>query len=418
MTDHPRDEQFATVDECIAAFQNGEFLIIVDDEERENEGDLVIAGQYATPEKVNFMAMHARGLICVPISEDRLEALGLHAMVSEVDNTATHGTAFTVSVDAKQGVTTGTSAFDRAATIRTLIDPATRPSDLARPGHVFPIRARPGGALVRAGHTEAAVDMCRLSGLTPAAVVCEIMREDGKMARLPELIDLACRHNLKLLTIKEVIRYRSRTEKLVHRAAETVLPTPWGIFQFIAYENEINSKPYLALVMGDVTQPGTLARVHSSCVTGDVFHSYRCDCGAQLERALEIITEEERGVVLYIQQEGRDIGLINKIRAYEFQDHGKDTVEANTALGFPPDLRDYGLGAQILYDLGLRHIRLLTNNPQKIVGMEGHGLTVDERVPLVIPPRAENRRYLEAKQDKLGHLLELADLRAPGGEDE
>jgi 3,4-dihydroxy 2-butanone 4-phosphate synthase/GTP cyclohydrolase II len=395
---------FAGIEPAIEEIRRGRMVLVVDDEDRENEGDLVMAADMVTPEAVNFMARHGRGLICVPMTGERLDELKITMMVS--DNTAPLGTAFTVTVDARRGVTTGTSAYDRAVTIRTLVDPATRAEDLTRPGHILPLRAVPGGVLRRAGHTEAAVDLARLAGCSPAGVICEVLDDDGSMARLPQLTALASHHGLPLITIKDLIGYRSRKERLVRRVASTRLPTDFGEFTAIAYETTVESNMPLALVKGDVGgEEPVLVRMHSECLTSDVFQSRRCDCGVQLRRALEIIQAEGRGVLVYLRQEGRGIGLLNTMRAYELQDLGKDTVEANQALGFKADQRDYGIGAQVLVDLGARRLRLLTNNPRKRVGLEGYGLQVVERVPIEVPATPDNRRYLSTKRDKLGHLL-------------
>jgi 3,4-dihydroxy 2-butanone 4-phosphate synthase/GTP cyclohydrolase II len=399
-----------SVEQAIEEFRAGRCLIVVDDEDRENEGDLTVAAEFATPDVINFMAREGRGLICIAMTRERLHQLDLHPMTT--DHSALHGTAFTVSVDARYGTTTGISAYDRATTVRCLISPETRPEDLARPGHLFPLEAKDGGVLARAGQTEASVDLAKLAGLYPAAVICEIMAEDGTMARLPHLMAFAREHGLHIVTVESIINYRRQREQLVKRAATSTLPTRYGTFTVHAYESMVDTKPYLALVHGRIGPEPTLVRVHSSCLTGDVFHSFRCDCGDQLERALEMIVEAGAGVLLYIQQEGRGIGLINKIRAYELQEHGHDTVEANRLLGFPPDIRDYGIGAQILHDLGLRSIRLMTNNPGKVVGIEGMGIHVVERVPLEVPATDVNRRYLATKREKLGHLL------SPGREEE
>ncbi len=392
-----------SVEEALAAIARGEMVVVVDDENRENEGDLVMAASRVTPQAVNFMARHGRGLICVPLPAARLDELGLPPMVPAPEDHL--GTAFTISVDART-VTTGISAAERARTIRALCDPATRPEDLQRPVHIFPLRAKAGGVLRRPGHTEAAVDLARLAGLEPAGVICEIMNEDGTMARLPQLQQMAAQHGLCLVSIADLIRYRRRTELLVARVDEARLPTRFGVFRGIAYEEVLTHQTHVALVKGELDpEQAMLVRVHSECLTGDVFGSLRCDCGQQLELAMRAIEAEGRGVLLYLRQEGRGIGLANKFRAYALQDHGVDTVEANEILGFPPDPRDYGTGAQILADLGVRKMRLLTNNPRKYAGLEGYGLEIVERVPIEVPPNEVNRRYLSTKRDKLGHLI-------------
>jgi len=391
------------VDGALADLAAGKCVIVTDDGARENEGDLIVAAQLATPEILNLMMREARGLICVPITRQRADLLGLPPMVAR--NQEAHCTAFTVSVDARSGVTTGISAADRCRTVRVLADPAADAQDLVRPGHLFPLVASQGGVLQRAGHTEAAVDLCRLAGLAPVGVICEIINDDGTMARRPELEQFARQHALRLITVRSIIAYRHQHERLINRVVETVLPTRYGQFRAICYSSSIDERPYLALVFGEVDAEPTLVRVHSSCLTGDVFHSLRCDCGEQLELAMAMIQEAGKGVLLYIDQEGRGIGLANKLRAYALQDKGADTVEANEMLGFPADLRDYGIGAQILADLGLRQLRLLTNNPRKIVGLEGYGLEIVEAIPIRLPSNPHNARYLQTKREKLGHLL-------------
>jgi 3,4-dihydroxy 2-butanone 4-phosphate synthase / GTP cyclohydrolase II len=399
-----RKSPFAPIEDAIKAIRAGEMIIVVDDEDRENEGDLTIAAQRITADAINFMATHGRGLICVPMTEERLMELDLPQMVAK--NTAEFETAFTVTIEAKGVTSTGISAADRAATIQAAIDPRTRPSDLARPGHVFPLKARRGGVLVRAGQTEAAVDLARIAGLYPAGVICEIMNKDGSMARVPELTRFARRHKLLMITIADLIQYRMRTEALVKRAAAAALPTEFGEFRVIAYESLIDRETHVALVKGDIGDGrDVMVRVHSKCLTGDVFHSARCDCGPQLDAAMQRIADEGRGVLLYLNQEGRGIGLTNKIRAYELQDQGLDTVEANERLGFKADQRDYGIGVQILKDLGVRSMRLLSNNPRKLVGIEGYQLSVAEWLPLEIPPSDYTRTYLKTKKEKLGHKL-------------
>jgi 3,4-dihydroxy 2-butanone 4-phosphate synthase/GTP cyclohydrolase II len=399
-----RAKGLATIEEAIEEYRNGRFVVIIDDEDRENEGDLTIPAQFATPEAINFMARYGRGLICVPMTADRLDQLHVPMMVNH--NDSHFGTPFSVSVEARTGVTTGISAADRARTTQVLIDPNTRPNDLVMPGHVFPLRARDGGVLVRAGQTEATVDLCKLAGLYPAGVLCEIMNQDGTMSRLPQLKRFARRHNLKIISVTELIQYRMHKEKLVRRVAETKLPTGFGEWRCIAYKAITDPDEHVALVHGEVDgDDPVLVRVHSQCVTGDVFGSRRCDCGEQLHMAMQMIEEAGKGVVVYMRQEGRGIGLHNKIKAYGLQDGGMDTVEANEALGFPADRRDYGIGMQILVDLGLRKLRLLTNNPSKRAGLEGFGLEIVERVPLLATPNKHNLRYLETKRKKMGHLL-------------
>ncbi len=396
----------STIPEAIEDIKAGKFLIIVDDENRENEGDLAIAAEKITPETINFMTLHARGLICLPIIGKRLDELKIPLMVTE--NTSKFSTAFTISIEAKHGVGTGISAPDRAKTINVIINPDTKPDDLIRPGHMFPLWARDGGVLVRAGHTEAIVDLARQAGLYQAGVICEIMNKDGSMARLPQLEVISEKFGIKIVSIADLIAYRRRHERLIHRVAEAKLPTKYGEFTAIAYKSDIDPDEQLALVMGDVSTGETaLVRVHSECLTGEVFGSLRCDCGEQITLAMQSIAKEGRGVFLYMRQEGRGIGFHNKIRAYALQDNGMDTVEANVSLGFAPDLRDYGIGAQILADLGLHRVRLLTNNPKKVIGLQGYGLEVVETLPIITTPNPYNLHYLETKREKLGHLLEI-----------
>ena len=393
----------STIEQGIEDIKKGKVVIVVDDEKRENEGDFIAAAQRITPKLINFMARHGRGLICVPLRQERLQELDIPIMVQ--DNTALHGTPFTISVDAKKGTTTGISAFDRTATVKALINPETNPSDLARPGHIFPLRAVKGGVLRRTGHTEASVDLAKLAGFYPAGVLCEIMDSDGKMARLAKLVKIARRFNLKIITIKDLIKYRRQKERLIERILETKLPTKYAEFCLILYEDTVTKDHHIALVLGDV-QSGKdiLVRVHSQCLTGDVFHSLRCDCGDQMDAALKLIAKRKQGVFLYMRQEGRGIGLKNKLRAYTLQDKGLDTVEANLALGFPADLRDYGIGAQILVDLGLSTVQLLTNNPKKIIGLEGYGLEITKQIP-IYRVHKKNVQYLRTKREKLGHLI-------------
>ena len=396
---------FSPIDEIIEDIKAGKMVIVCDDEDRENEGDLTMAAELVTPEDINFMATHGRGLICLPMAEELLDRLEIPQMITH--NSSRLGTAFTVSIEAKDGVSTGISAADRAHTCRVAVDEATDPDDLVMPGHVFPLRARPGGVLQRAGQTEAAVDLSRLAGLKPAGVICEIMKEDGTMARVPDLEKFSAEHGVKMVTVAQIIEYRRTYETLVKCAVETKLPTPFGEFRLRAYENEIDDLTHLAIIMGEPEgKDDVLVRVHSACLTGDALHSLRCDCGSQLEAAMRAVAAEGEGVIVYMQQEGRGIGLLNKMKAYHLQDEGLDTVEANQKLGLAPDLRDYGIGAQILKDLGLRRIRFMTNNLTKVVGLQGFGLEIVERVPIEIPPNGHNERYLKTKREKLNHVFE------------
>ncbi len=399
----------STIPEALADIKAGKFVLIVDNEDRENEGDLAIAAEKITPEAVNFMAKYGRGLICMPVTGQRLDELAVPLMVDR--NTSPFTTAFTVSVEAKNKVSTGISAADRAQTVLTIIDPETKPADLVYPGHTFPLRARDGGVLVRAGHTEAIVDLAKLAGLYPAGVICEVLNDDGTMARLPDLTIMADKFGFKIISVSDLIAYRSRHEKLVHRVATAKLPTKFGEFTAIAFKSDVDPAEHIALTMGDVSEgPPVLVRVHSECATGDIFGSLRCDCGEQLAIALKMIAKEGRGVLIYMRQEGRGIGFHNKIKAYALQDQGMDTVEANVSLGFAADLRDYGVGAQIMTDLGMHEIKLITNNPKKVISLAGHGLKVVQTVPVVVKPNPHNRRYLETKQNKMGHLLDIAKI--------
>ncbi len=397
----------ATVREAIEDIRKGRMLILVDDEDRENEGDLCFAAEHVTPEKINFMAKHGRGLVCLSMTDERLQRLDFPMMVEK--NTSRFETAFTVSIDARHGITTGISAYDRAHTIRLATDDNAKPDDFVRPGHIFPLRAKPGGVLVRTGQTEGSVDLARLAGLKPAAVICEIMKDDGTMARMPDLEEIAEKHNMKIVAIKDLVAYRLQKESLVEKVAEAVIPSPFGgEFRALVYRSVLDKTEHLAMVKGEIDpEESVLVRVHSECLTGDVFHSLRCDCGAQLIRAMEMIGEEGKGALIYMHQEGRGIGLANKIKAYALQEKGKDTVEANEALGLLPDLRDYGIGAQILAHLGIRKLRMMTNNPKKIIGLQGYGLEVVERVPIIIEANRKNIDYLRTKQEKMGHLLNL-----------